>query len=145
MKTNPIYLILFLILIWILNYLSSYIYMKKVNNQISKLKKKYKMTESFLGAVVGKVNIIRKVIIIIVADRYGNVLECSYLYGFTNLSDFKYKKDIVGKNTKENNEIKDDKFYNALKSCYEIINKQIETYNKKQPHENHVVVGKDNT
>ena len=125
MKFSPIYLILLLILTWLLNYLASYFYMRKVNRQIIELKKRYLNTETFLGAVVEKVNIIRKVIIILVTDKSGNIIHCSYLYGFTNLSKFKSKKDIVGKNINDNEEFKEDKFYKAIKSCCEVIDRKI--------------------
>ncbi|AXQ79633.1 hypothetical protein DDV21_011460 [Streptococcus chenjunshii] len=125
MLSNPFIALLFLLLLWSLNALSSYYYFKKVNNEIVTLKKMYKGKERFMGAVVKKVNIFRKVMMIIVTDYNGTITECKYLYGYTNFSKFKKKDDIVGKNIDQIiNSSNEDKFIKAIQGCAEKIKEQ---------------------
>lgn len=108
--------LLFLLLLWGLASISSFIYLRKVNNRIIYYKKRYKGTDNYLGASVGKVNKIRKVMMIVVVDSSKKVIECDYLYGFTNLSQFKRKEEFINIRINEINQYKYDKFYDVFKT-----------------------------
>lgn len=122
---NPLIALLFFIVLWFVNSLSSLFYLKKVNKRISFNKRKFGKTEGFMGVAVEKVNRVRKVMLIVVTNIDGKILECEYLYGFTNFASFKNRTDLIGRNINdvENNE--DDLFINALKTCSLKIKEQM--------------------
>lgn len=125
---NPILVLAFFILLWLLNYVASYLYLKKVNEKIIFFKKKYYHTENFLGAAVEKTNKVRKVMMILVVDSAGKIVECEYLYGFTNFSKFKVMHEIIGSNIKDIHNYSSNKFYKALSTCVNEVKIQIESY-----------------
>ena len=122
---NPLITLLFFIILWLVNSLSSLIYFKKVNKRISLIKKKFQKTEGFMAIAVEKVNKLRKVMLIVVTNADGKIVECEYLYGFTNLAPFKKRLDLIGKNIHEVEKNKNDIFFNALKTCSKKIEEQM--------------------
>ncbi|WP_054117076.1 transcriptional regulator GutM [Enterococcus sp. RIT-PI-f] len=121
---NPLIVVLFFIVLWLVNSLSSIFYLKKVNRRIADNKRKYGKTQGYMGVSVEKVNRIRKVMLIVITNIDGKILECEYLYGFTNLAAFKNRSDLVGKNI---DDIQDEKdiFFNAIKTCSMKIREQM--------------------
>ena len=125
MFSHPIFALIFLLLLWTLNALSSFFYLRKVNNRIVHYKKMYKGKECYLGASVENVSMLRKVMMIMVTNASGEVLECDYLYGFTNLSNFKRKKEFIGTNIRNIEIFKKDKFFKALNTTVMQIENQL--------------------
>lgn len=122
---NPLIALLFFIILWFVNSLSSLIYFKKVNKRISFVKRKFQRTKGFMAVAVEKVNKIRKVMLIVVTNPDGRIIECEYLYGFTNLAPFKNRSDLIGKNINDVEKNKDDIFIKALKTCSQKIKEQM--------------------
>ena len=107
---NPLITLLFFIILWFVNSLSSLIYFKK---------------EEFMAIAVEKVNKLRKVMLIVVTNADGKIVECEYLYGFTNLAPFKKRLDLIGRNIHDVEKNKNDIFFNALKTCSQKIEEQM--------------------
>lgn len=124
-NNNPIFFIILLVLLWLLNFLSSFFYLKKINNRILYFKKKYYKTEAYMGAAVEKVSKFRKVMMIMISDANGNIIDCEYLFGFTNFCNFKTKKDFIGQNIFNNHIFMEDKFSFATNVCVEKISEQM--------------------
>jgi len=80
----------------------------------------------YLGIGIGKVNFFRKVIVIIIVDKQGNIYECQYLYGWSVFTKFKQKKDLLNRNINQViNDMKNDKFYSAIKISISKITEQM--------------------
>lgn len=122
---NPFVALLFFIILWFVNSLSSLFYLKKVNKRIAFNKRKYDKTKGFMGVAVEKVSKFRKVMLIVVTNMDGKILECEYLYGFTNVASFKNRSDLIGKNINDVENDEKDLFKNALKTCSLKIKEQM--------------------
>lgn len=125
MLQNPIVILLIFIVFWALNVLSNYFYLKKVNSRIIFYKRRYSGTTNYLSAAVGKINWARKVMMIFVVDNSGTILECDYLYGFTNLSGFKTKQEFIGKKVDDILDNKNEKFLNAIEENVRQLKQQM--------------------
>lgn len=119
MLSNPFIAFLFLLFIWGLNALSSFLYLKKVNGRIIYFKQKFSGSNKHLSAIVNNVTKLRKVMMIMIIDDDGYITNCEYLYSITNFSKFKKKNDVIGKNINQIEKFEKDKFYGAYLECIE--------------------------
>ena len=98
---------------WLTGVISSYFHWRKINSKISEFKGN---VTGYLGAGISRVNFFRKVMIIVVADNEGKIMDCQYLYGWTTFSKFKPKSDLFGLELDSALEVsRQDKFFDAIK------------------------------
>lgn len=112
-----------IIFVWLLGMISAYFHWKKTTDFIKGMQNNY---IGYLGMGIGRVNFLRKVMVITIADKNGDICECQYLYGWSVFTDFRQKKELLGKNMNQViKDMKNDKFYSAIEISIAKIKEQI--------------------